>query len=57
MKNLIKFQKVVKENTSAVKETMKEAAKSIKESAKDMKDTVNIVAMDIKKKLKRKRRY
>ena len=45
-----KISESVKENTSAVKETMKEAAKSIKESAKDMKDTVNIVAMDIKEK-------
>ena len=45
-----KISESVKENTSAVKETMKEAAKNIKENAKDMKDTVNIVAMDIKEK-------
>ena len=45
-----KISESVKQNTSAVKETMKEVAKNIKENAKDMKDTVNIVAMDIKEK-------
>lgn len=45
-----KISESIKENTSAVKETVKQAADNIRENAKDMKDTMDIVAMDIKEK-------